>query len=162
MGKEKEYDEIFIFLSGRSALIELKIKLLLDRDGHNIKKNSCSKAKEIMYKKYSKYILPKDKQIIDEAVWTRNKLVHFEFPEILKKQKDIYSRVKGFSVDKNSVLESIENAYKGKNSPVNEKSSLFGQFLELGNNPERIRELDNILNKAIEIINRIIIKSAPK
>ena len=48
---------------------------------------ACSKVKEEMYSKFSEYFTEKDKKIMDEAVWIRNKLVHFELHEILKKTK---------------------------------------------------------------------------
>ena len=151
----ERFDSIFIFISGKAVLVELKIKLLLSRDKHKVKKESCSKARNTMYCKYSEHISDEDKKIIDEAVWIRNKLAHFELSEILKKQKSISSLAVEGTIDPDNVLQSIKNMQEGKSKSISEKSSLFGQYLELGNNPERIKALDNLLDKAIKIINRI-------
>ena len=52
---EQKFDSVFFSLTGKSALLELKIKLLLDRDKNEVKGMSCSKVKDIMYNKYSEY-----------------------------------------------------------------------------------------------------------
>ena len=54
----------------------------------------------------------------------------------------------------------MEKILEGKGSPINEDSSLYGQYLELSNNPERIKELDNLLDKAIKIITHIVDSTA--
>jgi len=157
MNEIKSIDTTLIYLSGKATLLELKIKLLLSRDNHEIKKrSSCSEAKQLMYDKYSKYICEEDREIIDNAVWVRNKLVHFELHEIFSNQEHIQSKVVSKTVGPNdSVIEVVKDIQDGKANPVNKGSSLYGQYLELGRNSERIEELQDVLDKAIKIIYRI-------
>ena len=148
-------DLIFTLLTGRSSLLELKIKLLLDRGKYRIKGKTCSRVKNMMYNEFSEYFTKEDKKSIDEAVWVRNKLIHFELHEILKKQKSIESKTVLEPVNKRNILESIKNIFKGKNKIVSEKNFLYGQYLELSSNSIRLRELKDILDKAINIITRV-------
>ncbi len=162
---EQKFDSVFISLTGKSALLELKIKLLLDRDKNEVKGMSCSKVKDIIYNKYSEYFDEENKKIIDEAVWIRNKLVHFEFSEIFKKQKSIPSVVVTETVnpkDSNNILAAIKKISEGKSRSVNANSSLFGLCLEFVSNYGRIQELNDILDKAINIVKQVIIKSTEK
>ena len=149
------FEPILIKVAGRATLLELKIKLLLSKNKYEVKRKTCSEVKNIIYDKFSKHLTIEDKQIIDEAVWIRNKLVHFEFSEILRKQKSIQSMVIEKSVDpKNAdkIFEAITKMMEGKGNPVNEESSLYGQHLEFSSNPMRIQELNGILDKAIDIV----------
>ena len=162
---EKKIDTVFIALTGRAALLELKIKLLLSQKKFKVKGTACSEVKSIMYDKFSEYLDGKNKKIIDEAVRIRNKLVHFELREILKKQKSIHSIVVSETADpKNtsSIIEAMKKISEGKSNPVNEESSLYGQYLELSLNPIRIQKLNDMLDKAIDIVTRIVIESNKK
>ena len=47
---------------------------------------------------------------------------------------------------------------EGKSSPINEDSSLYGQYVECALNNERIENLNSILDKAINIVNQVFIK----
>ena len=156
---EKKFDSIFISLTGKATLLELKIKLLLSRDKNEFKSMSCSKVKNMMYNKYPEYFDKENKKIIEDAVWIRNKLVHFELHEIFKKQKTIQSVVREGNVEpENSVSETLIKMLDGGGSPINEDSSLYGQYAEYASNNERIKSLNNILDKAINIINQVFIK----
>ena len=153
---------IFIEFTGKACFFELTMKLLVNRDGSKVKQKLCSEVKKIMYDKFSEYFTKEDKKIIDEAVWIRNKLVHFEFSEILKKQKSLQSVVVTETIDpkdSNNILEAIKKMSEGKSRPVNENSSLFGLCLEFDSNYKRIQELNGILDKAINIVNQIVIES---
>ena len=140
------------------------MKLLVNRDGHQVKQKSCNEVKEIIYDKFSKYLTEEDKEIINEAVRIRNKLVHFELSKILKKQKSIRSKVVKGTIDSkdepNSTLKTMERIQEGKGTPVNKDSPLIGLCLEFIFNPERTQELNETLNKATNIVEQIINKSS--
>ena len=153
---------IFVELTGKACLFELTMRLLVNRDGSKVKRKRCSKVKEIMYDKFSEYFTKEDKEIIDEAMWICNKSVHFEFSEIFKKQKSIPSVVVTESVnpkDSNNILKAIKKMSEGKSQSVNENSSLFGLCLEFVSNYGRIQELNDILDKAINIVTRVVAES---
>lgn len=162
---EKKIDTVFILLTGRATLLELKIKLLLSQKKFKVKGTTCSEVKNIMYDKFSEYLTEKNKKIIDDAVWIRNKLVHFELREILKKQKSIHSVVVSETTDpKNasSIIEAMKKISEGKSNPVNEESSLYGQYLEFSLNSIRVQKLNDILDEAIDVVTRIVIESNKK
>ena len=160
---EQKFDSIFISLTGKAVLLELKIKLLLNRDKNKVKEMSCSKVKGMMYNKYSEYFDKKDKKIIEDAISLRNQLVHFELHKIFKKQKSIPSKVILRKVKpEDSVRETMKKMSEREGNPIDEDSPLYGQYVELSNNPERIKLLDNLLDKAIKIITRITETTALK
>lgn len=157
-----QIDDTLIMLSGKASLLELKIKLLLSRDGYNIKGKSCNEAKKIMYTEYSKYFSDEDRKSIDKATWFRNKLVHFELKEVFKNQKNIPSITLEETIDikkKNSTIQMIYNCIKRivskESQAVGKNSSLFGQYVELGTNYHRFKEIQNCLDKAIRIVTKI-------
>lgn len=147
-------DNSWITLSGKASLLELKIKLLLSRDGYNINGKSCNKAKKIMYQKYSKYFSDEGKKNIDKATWLRNKLVHFELREILAEQSNISSITREGNLNLNNVLHSIKKFFK-KNKAVDKDSFLFAQYFELGKNSERLKLLHDCIDEAIRIVTKI-------
>ena len=155
---------IFIELSGKACFFELIMKLLVYRNDFQVKQESCKGVKNIMYDKFSTHFTKEDKEIIDEAVWIRNKLVHFELSEILKKQEFIPSQVVKGTIDSkdapNSTLKTIERIQEGKGTPVNKDSPLIGLCLEFIFNPERTQELNETLNKATNIVEQVINKSS--
>jgi len=162
---EKKRDDIFIQVNGKASLLELKMKLLLSREENEVRRMSCSKVKNMMYNKYSKYLDEKDKNIIEQAIWVRNKMTHFEFSEILEKQQFIPSKVAQETfdhTDSNSIHQAIEKMMEGKSSFINENSCLYGQYLEFSSNPTRIQKLNSILDQAIHIVTRIVIESNKK
>ena len=66
---EQKFDSIFISLTGKATLLELKIKLLLSRDKTSIKKiKFFSEIKDLMYNNYSKYFDKENKKTIEDAV----------------------------------------------------------------------------------------------
>ena len=156
---------MFIEFTGKAYFFELTMKLLVNRDGSKVKQKSCSTVKKIMYKKFSEYFTKEDKKIIDEAIWIRNRLVHFEFSEILKKQKSVQSVVVTETIDpkdSNNILKAIKKMAGGKSRSVNENSSLLGLCLEFDSNYERIQKLNNLLDKATDIVTQVVIDSNKK
>lgn len=93
----------------------------------------------------------------------RHKLVHFEFSEIFKRQESIQSVVVEETIDPkdfSNILEAMKKMSEGKSHPVNENSSLFGLCLEFDLNYERIQELKDILDKAANIVTRVVTQSS--
>ena len=148
----------FIEFTGRACFFELTMKLLVNRDGSKVKQTSCSAIKTTMYNKFSEHFTKEDREIIDSAVWIRNKLIHFELSEILKKQnfQSVVVKETIDPKDSNSILKAIKKMEEGKSSPVNENSSLFGLCLEFDWNDKRIQELNDALDKAANIVTGII------
>ncbi len=155
-------DNNFVIIAGKACLVELKMKLLLSRDKTKTKKMMCSKVRDLFFDKYSDYLDEKDRKSIEEAVNLRNNLVHFNFHKILEKQSNMPSKVTGIKVKDHSILKKILEGLKGKNTPVDKDSSLFGQYLEIGSNGERIQKMIPVLDNAIKIITRVTNESPPK
>ena len=159
----EKFKPIIIEFTGKACFFELIMKLLVNKDGSKVTQKSCSEVKKIMYDKFSKYFKKEDKKIIDEAVWIRNKLVHFEFSEIFKKQGSIQSVVVEETIDpkdSSNIPEAMKKMSEGKSYSVNEKSSFFGLCLEFNLNYKRIQELKVILDKATEIVTCVVAQSA--
>ena len=156
-------DNNFVIISGKACLVELKMKLLLSRDKNEIKKESCSDVKKLIFDQYLKYLDEKDKKSINDAVNLRNNLVHFNFYKILEEQSSIPSKVTGIKVNLDpSILKRISEGLAGKNTPVDKDSNLYGQYLEIGSNGERIQKMMSVLDDAIKIITRVTNESPPK
>ena len=130
---EKNLDPILIAVTGRATLLELKIKLLLSKNKYEIRGKSFSKVKNIMYDKFSEYLTKDDKQIIEKAVWIRNRLVHFELHAILENQQSISSVVSMKTVDPkdNSILKIMEKMSEEKSNPINKDSPLYGSVFRI-------------------------------
>lgn len=130
----------FIRTTGTATLLELQIKLLILRDDPKISKSkieSCKELQKTVFEKYNDHLSQEDKKVIKKAVYLRNRIVHFEFSKLLKKknQTDI-------------IL--INGTNKGK--PVYENSSFYEQWLTFAYNPTRLKDIENSINKALDII----------
>ena len=62
-------DDIFTYLTGRSTLLELKAKLLLDKHKIDIKETTprLKSILDIIYDKFEKHLEKRDKDVLEEA-----------------------------------------------------------------------------------------------